>query len=117
MAFHYLIKFFCLIGQTVRVKGASHPQKCSFYIGNETTLTEYLLNCTIMFNGLPTKETRRLVNEYVIRDCVNILEPWEINQRAREKRLSGFLKRNQNFSFRKAEVASSALTTGFDKKM
>lgn len=81
----------------------------------ESSLADYLVNCSNMFYGLSPKAVRRLAYEYAVQNSVKIPQTWHENAMAGRDWFSGFLHRHSALSIRKPEATSLARMTSFNK--
>lgn len=80
----------------------------------ESSLVNYVLQCSKMCYGKSTKDVRILAYELAIANNVNVPKSWKDNKKAGVDWLNAFIKRHSNISIRQPEGCSLSRATSFN---
>jgi len=81
----------------------------------ETKISEYLENCSEMFYGLTTNQTRELAYQTAVFNKLRYPKSWDRDKKAGIDWFLGFMNRRPNLSLRRPEALSIARASAFNK--
>ncbi|XP_067934193.1 uncharacterized protein [Watersipora subatra] len=91
-------------------------QRMLFSMEQETTIKEYLIDCSNRCYGLTREATRKFVYDLAKDNNIKMPNSWITSKAAGEKWLVGFMARNKKLSLRQPEATSIARAAAFTRR-